>query len=107
MPYLATKLRNRLVALDPSLNVQLKNIKVNGDTRGCSGFISKEDRIVYVNTEESVYSPFRGKSLYRVARHMKDYSGCRNHHVENGRLAEAIIDLLNDPRFDRLRLETI
>jgi len=65
---LATKLRNRFLSTH---TVTLKNISVNGDKRGCSGFIARGDRIVYVNTE-----PFGSLGyMYRTAKHFKDYSG--------------------------------
>lgn len=36
-PLLAVKLRNQLRKIDPSLEVELKNININGMKRGCSG----------------------------------------------------------------------
>ena len=68
MPILSTKLKNRF---SPSYTVSLKNISVNGDKLGCSGFISLGDSIVYVNTE-----PCGSLGLmYRTAQHTKDYTG--------------------------------
>ena len=64
---LATKLKNRFLSTH---TVALKNISVNGDKRGCSGFIARGDRIVYVNTEV-----LGGRYMYRTAKHMKDYTG--------------------------------
>ena len=65
---LATKLKNRFLSTH---TVALKNISVNGDKRGCSGFIARGERIVYVNTE-----PFGSLGyMYRTAKHMKDYTG--------------------------------
>jgi hypothetical protein len=49
----------------------LKNISVNGDKRGCSGFIQRGDAIVYVNTEPCGSLGY----MYRTAAHMKDYTG--------------------------------
>jgi hypothetical protein len=71
MLILSTKLRNRFLSTH---NVTLKNISVNGDKRGCSGFIEREGAIVYVNTEQcgSGY-------MYRTAKHLKDYTGGMNH----------------------------
>ncbi len=70
MPILSTKLKNRFTSAH---TVQLKNIVVNGDKRGCSGFIAINDAIVYVNTE----SMFMGY-LYRTAKSFKDFSGGTN-----------------------------
>jgi hypothetical protein len=70
MLILSTKLKNRFSSVH---QVALKNIAVNGDKRGCSGFISLGAAIVYVNTEV-----LGGGYLYRTAEHMKDYTGGRN-----------------------------
>lgn len=67
-PLLSVKLKNRFT---PAHTVALKNIRVNGDPRGCSGFIAHGDRIVYVNTEPCGSLGF----MYRTAEHMKDYTG--------------------------------
>ena len=72
MLILATKLKNQF---SPSCTVSLKNISVNGNKLGCSGFISLGDSIVYVNTE-----PCGSLGLmYRTAKHLKDYTGGVNH----------------------------
>lgn len=68
MLILSTKLKNRFTSVH---QVQLKNIAVNGDKRGCSGFISLGDRIVYVNTERCGSLGY----MYRTAQHLKDYTG--------------------------------
>ena len=68
---LSTKLKNRF---SPAHQVSLKNISVNGNKRGCSGFISLAGAIVYVNTE-----PCGSPGLmYRTAEHLKDYTGGPN-----------------------------
>jgi hypothetical protein len=75
MLLLATKLKNQF----PSTHtVALKNIAVNGDKRGCSGFIQRGDAIVYVNTEV-----LGGGYLYRTAAHMKDYTGGVNRYARD------------------------
>ena len=68
MIILSTKLKNRF---SPAHVVNLKNIRVNDDKRGCSGFISLGDRIVYVNTERCGSLGY----MYRTAQHLKDYTG--------------------------------
>jgi hypothetical protein len=68
MIILSTKLKNRFTA---EHSVSLKNISINGDKRGCSGFISLGDRIVYVNTESFGSLGY----MYRTAKHLKDYTG--------------------------------
>ena len=75
MLILSTKLKNQF----PSTHtVALKNIAVNGDKRGCSGFIARGDAIVYVNTEV-----LGGGYLYRTAAHMKDYTGGVNRYAKD------------------------
>ena len=68
---LSTKLKNRFSSVH---TVVLKNIAVNGDKRGCSGFISLGDAIVYVNTEPCGSLGY----MYRTAEHFKDYTGGPN-----------------------------
>ena len=68
MLILATKLKNRFT---PAHVVALKNIRVNADTRGCSGFISLHGVHVYVNTEKCGGLGY----MYRTAAHTKDYTG--------------------------------
>lgn len=75
MLILATKLKNRFPTADL---VQLKNISVNGNKRGCTGFIQSGARIVYVNTEV-----LGGGYLYRTAQHLKDYTGGTNHYARD------------------------
>lgn len=68
---LATKLKNRFAA---GHVVALKNIRVNADTRGCSGFVSLHGVHVYVNTEKCGGLGY----MYRTAQHVKDYTGGAN-----------------------------
>lgn len=68
---LSTKLRNQFSS---DYTVSLKNIIINGDKRGCSGFIALGGRIVYVNTEQCFNLGF----MYRTAKHMRDYTGGSN-----------------------------
>jgi hypothetical protein len=75
MLLLATKLKNQFSSVHL---VHLKNISVNGDKRGCSGFIQRGDAIVYVNTEV-----LGGGYLYRTAAHLKDYTGGVNRYARD------------------------
>jgi hypothetical protein len=75
MLILSTKLKNQFSSAH---NVALKNISINGDKRGCSGFIQRGDAIVYVNTEV-----LGGGYLYRTAAHMKDYTGGVNRYARD------------------------
>lgn len=71
MLILSTKLKNRFT---PAHSVALKNIRVNADKRGCSGFISLDGVHVYVNTEPCGQLGY----MYRTAQHLKDYTGGPN-----------------------------
>lgn len=68
MIILSTKLKNKFTEKH---TVSLKNININGNKRGCSGFISLGNVIVYVNTEKFGSLGY----MYRIAKHMKDYTG--------------------------------
>lgn len=84
---LATKLKNRILLAtrpeDMPLKIELKNIIVNGQKRGCSGFVTnmQTGSCVYIDTEKSVFGPLSDKCLYRYARDNKDYSSNR---LQNG-----------------------
>jgi len=76
MIILSAKLRNQF----PSVyQTALRNVSINGDKRGCSGFISHNGNIVYVNTEPC----FNLGLMYRTAESTKDYTGGVNHWAHN------------------------
>lgn len=86
---LATKLKNMLPL---HYKVALKNKSVNGAKLGCSGFISLDGLIVYVNTEPAGQLGY----LYRTAKHIKDYSGGVNRWAKDSvTLVVGINQLLN------------
>lgn len=76
MLILSAKLKNRFIS--GAHTFALKNVAVNGDKRGCTGFIQRGDKIVYVNTEV-----LGGGYLYRTAAHMKDYTGGVNRYARD------------------------
>ena len=87
MLILSTKLKNQF---SPAHDVALKNIRVNDDKRGCSGFISLDGAIVYVNTEV-----LGGGYLYHTAEHLKDYTGGPNRYARDlGSLVAGVNQLL-------------
>lgn len=96
MPLMAVKLKNRFNNSFPLLETHLKNIKINGDPRGCSGFILNpaNGKIAYLTTEESAYGPLRGKIMYRTAEHLKDYRGGRNLWSTDADIVSDVMDLL-------------
>jgi hypothetical protein len=88
MIILSTKLKNKFPV---EFDVQLKNITINGDKRGCSGFISYNDKTVYLTTE-----PLGTMGMmYRTAKNSKDYSGGANQWAKGiDNLVSAIIKML-------------
>ena len=60
-----------------------RNIHVNNELRGCSGFFVAVEpslcasctTVVYFNTERSCYGPMSRQFLYRLADSTNDYSG--------------------------------
>lgn len=97
MLILTTKLKNALNKQGGEMPLQftLKNITINGEKRGCSGFVRNlaNNTVVYINTEESCLSNLH--YMYRYADHEKDYTGYRNRWANSlDELAEATINLL-------------
>ena len=79
VPILSIKLKNALTKSVPhELDFSIKNILVNGNKRGCSGFVRNKENgvVVYVMTEVSAYGGIG--YLVRYARDEKDFTGCRN-----------------------------
>lgn len=83
---LSTKLKNSLPA---DCETFLKNIVVNGDKRGCSGFVKRGGFVVYVNTEVGG----RGY-LVRTAADIKDFRGGQNCYAANHERLLVVIDEL-------------
>lgn len=100
MIILSTKLRNAINKKNNNnlqLEFHLKNISVNGEKRGCSGFIRNTDNnsIVYVNTEGIKWAGKSRDYLYRYADDLKDYTGYRNRWADSlDNLTENILMLL-------------
>jgi hypothetical protein len=93
-PLLAVKLRNQILAIDPTLSVKLRNVSVNGVKFGCTGFITDMNtgRIVYVCTDHNHFT--NTTALYRTARDSKDYTGGPNNFAAYEDLASAAVALL-------------
>lgn len=102
MALLTTKLKNQLLALNPLLTVQLKNVSVNGTKMGCTGFVTDPDtsRIVYICTDNN-HNPAQTTGYYRVARSTKDYTGGRNQFAGYTDLAASVVTLLTSSTFER------
>lgn len=97
MLILSTKLKNAITkkANGMELKFTLKNISVNGQKRGCSGFIRNmaNDSVVYVNTEVFGWLTL----MYRYADNEQDFKGYHNRwtrEINLDELAEAVCKLL-------------
>ena len=83
------KVRNRFKKTHPELETQLKNIRVNRELRGCSGFIfnPSTEKYVYINTEVEpgapAFSVLNQGYLYRETESDSDYTGGLNHFAED------------------------
>lgn len=94
-PLAMTALRNRIHKINPNLVVELRNVRVNGNLFGCSGFITDPEtgHVVYVNTDHN-HGTMYDRALYRTAKDTKDFTGGRNHTSDYDGLAQAAVDLL-------------
>ena len=86
MAVLAVKLKNELkkhADNDMNLFFSLRNILINGDKRGCSGFVrnAATGSVVYITTETPVLSGLG--YMYRYADNEEDYRGYRNRWAES------------------------
>ena len=101
---LSTKLKNEIKKIPGDYTFYLKNIKINGITRGCSGFVrnNKNNTYVYVDTERCVYKALPNY-MYRYANNEKDYKGYRNRWADTvPELVHSITKLLeSDPITER------
>ena len=102
---LKTKLRNRILKIWPQgiyyLQFQLKNVRINGNSLGCTGFIrnSITDNIVYVNTEPFMFTGY----LRRYAKSMTDYTGEFNQYSKNAdQFALDVVSMLKREHGSRL-----
>lgn len=94
-PLMAVKLKNQILAIDPTLKVELKNIRVNSKPYGCSGFVTNESgSIVYVSTDHNGGQRYND-ALYRTAKSTKDYTGGHNCFSNYENLARSVVGLLN------------
>lgn len=99
MLILSAKLKNAINkhAEGMDLTFTLKNITINGQKRGCSGFIRNNTNgsVIYVDTEESC-ATFVPRFMYRYADNEKDYKGYRNRWANTlDELASAICTCLH------------
>ena len=76
-----TKVKNLLKREHPGTIVpHLRNIRINGNLRGCSGFLenTQTGKFVYICLEDRFYDPDGCAGMYRTATGLDDYTGGRN-----------------------------
>ena len=99
---LALKLKNAVLKVKPNgLEFNLKNISINGDKRGCSGFITDtaSGKSVYVNTEGVQWYGKPHENLFRTAKNLKDYKGGYNQWASDDTIASEIVRLLTNENY--------
>lgn len=96
-PLAAIALRNRILAIDSTLTVALKNVRVGGNLFGCSGFVTHPSgAIVYVNTDHN-HGRHYDDAYYRTAKSTRDFTGGVNHSSDYAGLPAAVVALVNFP----------
>jgi hypothetical protein len=56
----------------------VKDVKINGNTVGCSGFIGTARGLVYINTDGGICGNKGQAFIYRTATGLRDYAGGAN-----------------------------
>lgn len=95
----AVKVKNALKKIDPDLVLDIKNVRINGQLQGCSGFVTdpRTSAVVYLNTDCN-HGTSLDDAYYRTAEHTKDFTGGRNHFTSYQELPQAVVDLLRESR---------
>ena len=105
---LSQKFKNAIVKKTGLTNLEfrLNNTLVNGQKRGCSGFIYNPDTdvYVYVNTEPSCY---KDMTFCRYAKDFKDYTGGFNNNCYSEeelikKTAVLVTSVPNDRKIDTM-----
>lgn len=101
---LVVKFRNQIHRLNPALQVDMRNIRVNGVARGCYGYITDPATglVVEVDTEESCCVRERGKpgmiyrGVWRVVGRASFVRGA-NHWSNEDTIAAEIVQAFREP----------
>lgn len=94
-----TKFKNALKRDFPTLVPHLRNVRINGQTQGCSGFIQNPatGRLVYVTTD--LNHGYSKRAMYRTAKNLRDFTGGMNHNCAfEDIVSESAEFLLNLPK---------
>lgn len=90
-----TQLKNRLAKIDPELKIELRNVRINGQLQGCSGFVTNPatGKIAYVSTDCN-HGRSLNDSYYRTAESTRDFRGGLNKFASYDELPRAVVELL-------------
>ena len=91
-----TKVKNLLKKKGVYTIENVHNTRVNGQLRGCFGFVRRTDgtRYVYFDTEGSSYGPLADKILVRYAASAVDFTGERNNFIDWADFGKVIDEML-------------
>ena len=96
-PILMTKVKNAVKKkLGNGIEFKLRNTIINGDKRGCYGYIKNPENgiTVYIDTEFGCCTPM----YFRYAKDEKDSTGCHNNWAHNlDELVNGVCEFLNAP----------
>ena len=90
----ARKVAGRTTKIREGLEYHVRNVRINGDLRGCSGHIVDPNtgNCVYINTEHVPL--LGGRVMYRTAESTKDFTGGWNRFCSTIELPAKIVELI-------------
>lgn len=106
----AVKVKNRISKLNlasdspVALEFIIKNVKINGTWKGCTGFIKNlhNGTTIYIDTEPCPVIYGGQQLMYRYALDHKDYRGCMNQWAKEDAFCETVYKaLFNDARYEK------
>lgn len=87
--------------LAPRWEAKLKNVRINGNLVGCSGFVTEKEsgRVIYLTTDFGVAPAPSSKTkvMYRMARSDRDYIGGYNRYCQIDQLGQDLASLFHKP----------
>ncbi|ROR75991.1 hypothetical protein SAMN06295974_3864 [Plantibacter flavus] len=89
-----TKLKNAIVKIIPDLEIELRNLRLNGSFEGCSGFVTSPvtGKVAYVSTDTHLSEA--STAMYRTATISRDFTGGFNRFTGYAELPQPIVDLV-------------
>ena len=85
--------------LAPWWDAKLRNVRINGNLVGCTGFVTekKSGKVIYLTTDfgTAPAPSYKTRVMYRTARNDRDYTGGRNRYCEIDELSQELTDLFH------------